>query len=86
MGAHAVVLSGPEGQAAPAAPDIEQGLAGLQVELATHQIELVLLGLFELAVGIPVINDGSGRGRLLRKARVGSKFHHPDPLADRSAG
>src|SRR5207253_7289364 len=43
------------GEAAPAASDVEQGLAGAQLELATDEVELVLLGPLELAVGVAVV-------------------------------
>ncbi len=43
----AVVLRGPEDQAAPAAADVEQGLAGLEHQLAADVIELLRLRLVE---------------------------------------
>ncbi len=53
--ADAVVLGGPDGEAPPPAADVEQGLAGLEPQLAAHQIQLVRLGLLQLAVGVPVV-------------------------------
>src|SRR6266508_202741 len=55
---HAVVSSRPHRQAAPAAPDIEQRLPGAQRELATDVLELVLLGLLEFPVRVPVVRAG----------------------------
>ena len=64
VGAHAVVLRRPDRQAAPAAPDVEQGLAGLELELAADQIELVPLGLLELAVGVAIVRAGVDHQRI----------------------
>src|SRR6267143_1324189 len=61
---HAVVLRRPERQAAPPAPDVEQALAGRELELATHEVELVALGLLQLAVGIPVVRAGVDHERI----------------------
>src|SRR5262245_13961437 len=55
VGAHAMVLGGPDGEAAPAAADVEHGLAGLETQLPAHQLELVRLRLLEFAVGIAVV-------------------------------
>ena len=43
----AVVDRGVHGEAAPAAADVEQALAGLEAELGAHELELGLLGLLE---------------------------------------
>src|SRR6266542_1113710 len=69
VGAHAVVLGGPHREAPPPAPDVEQALAGLEPELAADQIELVLLGLLELAVGVTVVRAGVHHERI-EKERV----------------
>src|SRR5712691_2650572 len=51
----AVVLRGPDGEAAPAAADVEKRLPRLEPELAADEIDLVLLRLLELAVGVAVV-------------------------------
>ncbi len=53
--AHAVVLGGPDRQRAPAAADVEHGLAGREPELPAHEVELVHLRLLELAVRVAVV-------------------------------
>ena len=55
VGADAVVLGGPDGEAAPAAADVEQALVAAQAQLAADQIELVGLGLLERAVGLAIV-------------------------------
>src|SRR5204862_7760607 len=57
-GAHAVVPGGPHGEAAPAAADVEQRLAGGETELPADEVELAGLGLLELAVGIAIVGAG----------------------------
>src|SRR2546428_386783 len=64
VGAHAVVPGRPDREAAPAAPDVEQGLAGAQFELATDVVELVLLGLLQLPVGIAIVRAGVDHERI----------------------
>src|SRR5262249_52140443 len=54
----AVVLGRPHREAPPPASDVEHGLAGPESELATHQVELVGLGLLELPVRVPVVAAG----------------------------
>ena len=54
-GADAVVLHGPDGEAAPAAADVEQGLVGRQPQLPADQVELVGLRLLEPTGGVAVI-------------------------------
>ena len=49
------MLGGPDGETPPPAADVEQGLAGLEPQLAAHQVQLVRLGLLQLAVGVPVV-------------------------------
>src|SRR5215510_8023081 len=60
----AVVLHGPDAEPAPAAADVEQGLSGLEAELAAHEIDLVDLRLLELAVGLTVVGAGVGHERI----------------------
>src|SRR6266545_1842542 len=67
----AVVLSGPDGEAAPAAADVEERLARLELELAADEIDLVLLGLLELAVGIAVVGAGVEHERVEKEGVEG---------------
>src|SRR5262249_48457200 len=54
----AVVLRGPDAEAAPAAADVEHALTWLEPELLAHEVELVRLRLLELAVGIAIVCAG----------------------------
>ena len=53
-----VVLGGPDGEATPAAADVEERLVGLEAELAADEVHLVFLRLLELAVGLAVVGAG----------------------------
>ena len=64
VGAHAVVPGGPHGEAAPAAADVEQRLAGGETELPADEVELVGLGLLELTVGIAIVGAGVDHERV----------------------
>src|SRR5437867_11363698 len=57
---HSVVLGRPDGEAAPAAADIEERLAGLEPELAAAAVYLVFLRLLQLAVGLGVLGGSGG--------------------------
>ena len=64
VGAHPIVLRGPDGQGAPAAADVEERLTGLQAQLAADEVELVRLRLLELAVGIAIVRAGVDHERV----------------------